>query len=82
MITGASEGISRELAVGPDGAPRRESPREEGEGTMPLDTCVRLIMQGIDRRSREIVMTRRARLGLWLKPLAPGLVDRIAERAI
>ena len=29
-------------------------------------------------RRRELVMTAKGRLGLWLKLLAPGLVDRMA----
>ena len=34
------------------------------------------------RRKREIVMSLRGRLGMLVKPLAPGLIDRIALRAI
>ena len=33
-------------------------------------------------RKREVVMTARGKMGLWLKLLAPSLVDRIARRAI
>lgn len=73
----------RAKALGPDGQPRRESPREESDGdTMSLEECTRIIVDAIDRREREVVMTRKAKLGLWLKLIAPGLVDRIAERAV
>ena len=73
----------RAMALGPDGKPRGESPREEqGSDTMSIDECTRLIVEGIERRSREVVMTRTARFGLWLKVAAPGVVDWIAARAV
>ncbi|NJL28689.1 MAG: short chain dehydrogenase, partial [Thermoanaerobaculia bacterium] len=34
------------------------------------------------RRRRELVMSSRGKVGLWLKLLAPGLIDRIALRAV
>lgn len=34
------------------------------------------------RRKREEVMTLRGKLGQWLKLVAPGMVDNIANRAI
>lgn len=49
---------------------------------MPVDECVRLIIEGMRARRREVVMTARSRLGLWLKLLAPGLVDRMARAAL
>jgi hypothetical protein len=32
--------------------------------------------------SAKSVMTARGKIGLWLKLVAPGLIDRIARRAI
>lgn len=49
---------------------------------MTLDTCARLILAAAAARRRELVMTRRGKIGMWLKLLAPGLVDRSARRAI
>jgi short-subunit dehydrogenase len=49
---------------------------------MPVDLCARLILDGIAERRREVVMTRQARLGRWLKLIAPGLIDRMALRAV
>lgn len=73
----------RAKALGPDGNPRHASPREEGDKeTMSLDQCTKLIVRAIDHRERDLVMTRKAKLGLWLKLLAPRLVDLIAERAV
>jgi hypothetical protein len=49
---------------------------------MPVSTCVAQIVDAMTRRRRELVMTRTARVGLWLRLVAPGLVDRIAARTM
>jgi short-subunit dehydrogenase len=71
----------RERAFGADGKPLGASPVRESE-VMAADTCARLILEAAARRRRELVMTRRGKIGMWLKVVAPGLVDRIARRAI
>jgi len=71
----------RENATGPDGKPIAVSPVKEGE-VMSVEDCARRIVTAIERREREVIMTARGRLGMWLKLLAPSLVDRIAKRAI
>ncbi len=71
----------RENATGPDGKPIQVSPVKEGE-VMGVEECVRRIVRAIERRERDVVMTARGKIGLWLKLLAPALVDRIARRAI
>lgn len=71
----------RENAAGPDGAPIAVSPVRESE-VMGVEECARRIVRAIERREREVVMTARGKMGLWLKLLAPSLVDRIARRAI
>jgi NAD(P)-dependent dehydrogenase (short-subunit alcohol dehydrogenase family) len=75
-----STGI-RENASGPDGKPIAISPVKEGE-VMSVDTCVALTHAAIRKRDRECVMTARGRLGMWLKLIAPGWVDRLAMKAI
>jgi short-subunit dehydrogenase len=73
----------RAKALGGDGKPREVSPREEEDKeTMSLEECTDIIVRAIDRRQREVVMTARAKWGMWLKLVAPKLVDRIAERAV
>ncbi len=73
----------RAKALGPDGKPREESPRaEETDDTMTLEECTSIIVRAMDARKRDVVMTTKAKLGLWLKLVAPGAVDRIAERAV
>ncbi len=75
-----STGI-RENATGPDGRPIQVSPVKEGE-VMGVEDCARMTLKAIAGRRRELVMTARGRIGLFLKLVAPGLVDRIARRAI
>ncbi|MCP3956397.1 MAG: SDR family oxidoreductase [bacterium] len=72
---------TRQRALGPDGEPIGESPVHEGE-IMTAGECARRIIAGAARRKRELIMSTRGKLGLWLKLLAPGLIDRIARRAI
>ena len=71
----------RENATGPDGKPILVSPVKEGE-VMGVEECARIIVAAIEARKREVIMTARGKIGLWLKLLAPSLVDRIARRAI
>ena len=71
----------RSKVLGPDGRSLEKSPRDESKG-MTVEECTSIIVRAMDRRAREVVMTPRARLGMWLKLVAPGAVDRIAERAV
>ena len=75
-----STGI-RENATGPDGKPILVSPVKEGD-VMRVEDCAARIVEAIERRERQVVMTARGKMGRWLRLLAPGLVDRIARRAI
>jgi short-subunit dehydrogenase len=67
--------------VGADGQPLKKSPVREAE-VMTAEECARIIIKAIARRKREEVMTLRGKLGLWVKLIAPGLVDRMARKAI
>ena len=71
----------RQRALGPDGKPLGKSSVREDK-VMTVERCARLIAQAAAQRKREFVMTLRGRLGLWLKLIAPGLVDRFARKAI
>ncbi|HEX8790606.1 MAG TPA: SDR family oxidoreductase [Polyangiaceae bacterium] len=73
----------RERVLGGDGKPLGESPRkEDGGSTMSVEECTRILVRAIDRRERDVIMTTQARLGMWVKLVAPGVVDRIALRAV
>ena len=71
----------RARAFGRAGKPLGTSPVQEGK-VMPTDVAARKILAAAATRKREIIMSRRGRLGLWLKLIAPSLIDRIARRAI
>jgi NAD(P)-dependent dehydrogenase (short-subunit alcohol dehydrogenase family) len=71
----------RRSAFGADGKPLGHSPVQEAR-VMPTDVCARLILEAAAKRKRELLMSPRSRVGVWLKLIAPGLVDRIALNAI
>jgi len=70
-----------ERAIGPNGRPLGTRPVAR-EAAMSVQECARLIVEATASRRREVVMTRRARIGQILKAFSPGLIDRIAERTI
>ncbi len=71
----------RERALNSDGIPLGKSPVQEKE-VMTVEECVRQMLPVIEKRKRELVMTTRAKVGLWLKMVAPALTDNIALKAI
>jgi short-subunit dehydrogenase len=52
------------------------------DDAMPIEECARLIIDGMMRRRREVVMSARGKLGRFLKLLAPGLVENMALAAL
>ena len=49
---------------------------------MSVEECARLILQGLQSRQREVVMTTKGKLGRWLKLLAPAQVEAMALAAL
>ena len=72
---------TRKRALGADGKPIGKSPVREDE-VMPAEKCAQLIIQAAAARKRELIMTWRGKVGLWVKLIAPGVVDRVAKKAI
>ena len=70
----------RENSAGPDGKPIGHVPVRLD--MMSVEECARITLAAIAERRREVVMTARGRLAMFLKVIAPGLVDDIARRAI
>lgn len=68
-------------ALGPDGLPLGETPMQESK-IMTADRCAELIVDAAAKRQRLLITSARGRLGRWLKLIWPGLIDRIARRAI
>ena len=73
-----STGISsRSLRA--DGTPAGSVSKHE-IGAMPVDVCARTIIRAVAKRKREVVMTFQGRIGLWLRLIAPKIVDEIARQ--
>jgi short-subunit dehydrogenase len=51
-------------------------------GVMELEPCVDKIVRAIERRQRELIVPRKASFILWMKLLAPSLLDRIVARRV
>ncbi|TXI93487.1 MAG: SDR family oxidoreductase [Burkholderiaceae bacterium] len=49
---------------------------------MPVETCAALMIEGMNRGDRDVIMEVRARLGRWLKLLAPKVVENMALAAL
>jgi short-subunit dehydrogenase len=71
----------RENATGADGKPAKIDPVGKDEA-MSVAECAGIILQAIEQRKREEVMTLKGKLGQWLKLIAPGMIDGIAKRAV
>jgi len=52
------------------------------EDAMTVEECARQMIGAMRTRRRELVMTGRGRAGMWLKLLAPQVVDRMALAAL
>jgi short-subunit dehydrogenase len=52
------------------------------DSAMSVERCASLILTGMQRRRREVVMTLRGKLGRWLKLIAPGRVESMALAAL
>ncbi len=64
-----------------DGEAMGDTPMQEAR-IMTAEQCARLIVDAMSRRRRLLITSLRGKLGRWLKLIAPGVIDRIAERAI
>jgi len=64
-----------------DGAAMGSSALKEDQA-MPVEECARLIIDGMRRRRRDVVMSAKGKLGRWMKLIAPGLVERLALAAL
>jgi len=49
---------------------------------MSVDHCVGLIIEGMQTRKREVVMTTAGKVGRFIKLIAPGIVERMAMNAL
>jgi len=75
-----STGISSR-ALKSDGTQRGEIVHHE-IGAMPVDVCASQVLRAAASRKREVVMTRQGKLGLWMRLIAPGAVDRAVRKSM
>lgn len=68
-------------ALGADGQPVGKSPLRE-ERIMTAADCAALILGAGAARRRMVLLSLRGRLGRYVQVVAPGLIDRIAARAV
>lgn len=68
-------------ALGADGAPLGDTPMQESK-IMTAEQCAGLMLDAMAKRKRLLITSRRGKLGRWFKIIAPGLIDRIAAKAI
>lgn len=66
---------------GPDGRPLGETPMQESK-IMTAEACAAMILGGMQRRKRLVIGSLRGKLGRVVRIFAPGLIDRVAKRAI
>lgn len=63
-------------AIKTDGLPTGKISSHE-KGAMSAETCAGIIVKAVAKRKREVVMTFEGKLGLWLRLIAPKMVDKI-----
>ena len=68
-------------ALGGDGKPIGKSPLQQSK-IMTAEECAERMVPAIENRARLLLLTPRSKAGYLFKFLAPGLVDRIAAKAI
>ena len=52
------------------------------DNMMSVQECARLIVQGMERRQRDVVMTTKGKMGRFIKLLAPAVVEKMALNAL
>lgn len=63
------------------GQPLGETPMQESK-IMTAEECAALMIPAMAKRQRLLITSRRGKLGRFLKIVAPGVIDRIAAKAI
>jgi short-subunit dehydrogenase len=63
-------------ALKADGTPTGEVSNHE-KGAMSARACAKIILKAIANQKRDVIMTFEGKLGLWLRLIAPRMVDQI-----
>jgi len=66
----------RNVARSADGSAQGETPLDEGK-LMSAEQCAAIILDGVQKCKRTIVMTGQGKLTVWINKLLPGLADKL-----
>jgi short-subunit dehydrogenase len=66
---------------GADGQPLGDTPMQESK-IMTAEECAAMILRGMRARKRLVIGSLRGKLGRFVRLFAPGVIDRVAQRAI
>ena len=66
----------RNVARSSDGSAQAETPLDESK-LMSAEECARIILDGVEKRKRSVVMTTQGKLTVWINKLLPGLADKL-----
>jgi short-subunit dehydrogenase len=69
----------RNVARSADGSSQGETPLDETR-LMSAHQCAEIILDGIKKRKRTIIMTAQGKLTVWLNKLFAGLADRLVHK--
>lgn len=69
----------RNTALGKDGLAQEETPLKEDK-LMSAEQCAGIILEGIRKRKRSIVMTAQGKMTVWMNKLFPGWMDKMVYR--
>ncbi|MFB0515939.1 MAG: SDR family oxidoreductase [Candidatus Neomarinimicrobiota bacterium] len=71
----------RRHIIGEDGQPQDRSGPDETR-FMSVEKCARIILRATAKGKREVIMTLTGKVGRYLQPLFPGLIDRVAWKKV
>ncbi len=66
----------RNVARSADGSQQGETPLDEGK-LMSAERCAAIILNGVEKRKRTIIMTLQGKLTVLINKLLPGLADKL-----
>ena len=69
----------RNVARGADGKAQGETPMDESK-LMSAEECAGIIMNGIEKRKRTVVMTGQGKLTVWMNKLLPSIADKLVYK--
>ncbi|MCH1930804.1 SDR family oxidoreductase [Shewanella sp. A25] len=68
-------------ALDGNGKPLGATPMKEAK-IQTAEQCAEMMLPVIARRGRQLIISMRGKMARWIKLIAPGLIDKIARKAI